>query len=779
MTGIALAALALAGAPGLAGAATFTVTSTDDAGPGTLRQAIADAQANAGPDAIAFDARLAGRQITLSAPLVIDDVAGALAIDGSGAPGVAVSGARRTALLDVRAGDVTIRRLTLRDGVGAPGADGAPGPDDWGGNGGDGGGAAIFNRAGATLRLVDAIVAGNVGGDGGDGAYGRPPAAGGGGGGGGAIVNAGTMAITGSTLVGNVGGDGGDGASSIRTGGGGGAGAGALTNAHGATLTIVNSTFAGNRGGDGGDGGDTTATASGTGGGGGAGGAALVAVAGGVVEVTNTTFIGNVAGAGGSGGPSLSGGWNMGSGGGGGPGGGGGGGGKPPCCTTVGGVGPLGVGGDGGGDGVAAGAGVGAGGGGGSDSGGGGADGGPGGGGGGGNGGRGQGGAGDGGPRFGGGGGGGFGGGDGGWIGSSDPINPSRDGGPGLGDAGALLAGGDVTMTSTALAGSEAADGTPAPDCRGTVAAGAANLLQLPAGCERPTGDELVGDPLLGALGDHGGPTPTAVPAPHSPLRDAGANPLDLAHDQRGDGFPRVIGAPDIGAVEGGVYEPLPEPPPPPPAPEPPPPAPAPPPPAPAPPALAPVALTERPAARHRSRDVTVAFEPVPGAVGYECRLDNGPWAPCTSPWSATGVHAGDHVLAVRAIAADGRRGPAALHPFQLDVYAPGVAVRQRTLRVRAGKVRLRLSCSAREGEGRGACITRLTVRRRVGGRSVVVARGRARLEAGEERLVTLRLTPAGGRLAPARRAGAARLTIDRRDLAGNRGTLRLSVRLR
>jgi hypothetical protein len=53
-------------------------------------------------------------------------------------------------------------------------------------------------------------------------------------------------------------------------------------------------------------------------------------------------------------------------------------------------------------------------------------------------------------------------------------------------------------------------------------------------------------DPLLGALGAHGGPTPTAVPAANSPLRGAGRN--CPATDQRGN--PRSASQCTIGAVE-------------------------------------------------------------------------------------------------------------------------------------------------------------------------------------------------------------------------------------
>lgn len=56
----------------------------------------------------------------------------------------------------------------------------------------------------------------------------------------------------------------------------------------------------------------------------------------------------------------------------------------------------------------------------------------------------------------------------------------------------------------------------------------------------------------LEALADNGGPTPTRVPAIESPAREAG-NPAivdEPLFDQRGEGFPRILGIIDIGAVE-------------------------------------------------------------------------------------------------------------------------------------------------------------------------------------------------------------------------------------
>jgi hypothetical protein len=60
------------------------------------------------------------------------------------------------------------------------------------------------------------------------------------------------------------------------------------------------------------------------------------------------------------------------------------------------------------------------------------------------------------------------------------------------------------------------------------------------------------GNPLLAALGNYGGPTPTMPPLPGSPAIDAGGT-TTFTTDQRG--YPRPVGlAADIGAVEGVYY---------------------------------------------------------------------------------------------------------------------------------------------------------------------------------------------------------------------------------
>lgn len=69
--------------------------------------------------------------------------------------------------------------------------------------------------------------------------------------------------------------------------------------------------------------------------------------------------------------------------------------------------------------------------------------------------------------------------------------------------------------------------------------------------------DTIATDPMLAALADNGGLTPTIALQPGSPAIDAGDNWTDLDYDQRGLGYARVIGAaPDIGAFEAPAAQP-------------------------------------------------------------------------------------------------------------------------------------------------------------------------------------------------------------------------------
>jgi hypothetical protein len=62
--------------------------------------------------------------------------------------------------------------------------------------------------------------------------------------------------------------------------------------------------------------------------------------------------------------------------------------------------------------------------------------------------------------------------------------------------------------------------------------------------------DTIHACPKLGPLALNGGPTRTHDLSAGSPAIGAGATPINATNDQRGSGFPRIVGAPDIGAVE-------------------------------------------------------------------------------------------------------------------------------------------------------------------------------------------------------------------------------------
>ena len=102
-----------------ADAAVFNVTTNADNGAGSLRQAIADANAAAGPDAITFDASLSGSTITLtSGEMLISD---SVDIQGPGAAGLTVDANEASRVFYVYNPspvpvDVTISGLTLANG---------------------------------------------------------------------------------------------------------------------------------------------------------------------------------------------------------------------------------------------------------------------------------------------------------------------------------------------------------------------------------------------------------------------------------------------------------------------------------------------------------------------------------------------------------------------------------------------------------------------------------------------------------------------------------------
>lgn len=146
----------------------IVVTTTTDAGAGSLRDAIDNA---ADGSTIQFDPSLAGQTITLtSGPL---DIQVSLTIEGPNPGGITVSGNGASRIFDdfVPSSAVTLRNLTVADGLAT-------------GSGDQGRGGGIFTYG--ALTLDHALIAGNT-----------ASASGGG------ILIEGTLTVTNSTIAGN------------------------------------------------------------------------------------------------------------------------------------------------------------------------------------------------------------------------------------------------------------------------------------------------------------------------------------------------------------------------------------------------------------------------------------------------------------------------------------------------------------------------------------------------------------------------------------------------
>jgi len=201
--GVLALLLALAGSnPPVAHAATLTVTNTNDSGPGSLRQAIADA---ASGDIIAFAPGLTGTITLTSGELSINKD---LTIIGPGAASLAISGNNASRVFRIFNGvTVSIYGVTIRNGNAADGG----GISNTGtltlnnvivtSNAATDDGGGIYNATGGTLTLTDVAISSNTATDDG----------------GGICVYDGTVTMTGVTINGNTAGGLGGGISNDRT----------------------------------------------------------------------------------------------------------------------------------------------------------------------------------------------------------------------------------------------------------------------------------------------------------------------------------------------------------------------------------------------------------------------------------------------------------------------------------------------------------------------------------------------------------------------------------
>lgn len=106
-----------------------------------------------------------------------------------------------------------------------------------------------------------------------------------------------------------------------------------------------------------------------------------------------------------------------------------------------------------------------------------------------------------------------------------------------------------IASNTTSLEGTD-----PEPDdlggAPGSTTSGGANLIYF-TGIVAPAGTILLTDPSLRGLAANGGVTSTHMPNFGSPVIDFGNNESGVTVDQRGTGYPRILGPQaDIGAVE-------------------------------------------------------------------------------------------------------------------------------------------------------------------------------------------------------------------------------------
>jgi hypothetical protein len=115
---------------------------------------------------------------------------------------------------------------------------------------------------------------------------------------------------------------------------------------------------------------------------------------------------------------------------------------------------------------------------------------------------------------------------------------------------GVLMSNYTLDLESTIVANNTGFGDPDDFDAYGSPVITGANNLVVASSAAMPP-DTIADDPMLGTLGDNGGPTMTIPLNAGSPAIETGNNVANLTTDQRGLGYPRVGGAlPDIGAFE-------------------------------------------------------------------------------------------------------------------------------------------------------------------------------------------------------------------------------------
>jgi hypothetical protein len=170
-----------------------------------------------------------------------------------------------------------------------------------------------------------------------------------------------------------------------------------------------------------------------------------------------------------------------------------------------------------------------------------------------------------------------------------------------------------------------------------------------------------------------------------------------------------------------------------------------------------------------------------PGAVGFSCRIDGGPWSPCGSPQTYRGLGLGRHRFEVMAADAAGNQDPTpAEHAWEVlrpGLVIPGTvklatALARELVQLRRALARIRLRALARRQTILFRTFDALTA-----GTVEIKARTRIRQRPGRRRWVQIL---AGTREVPGagRHRVRAKVTRKARRLARRRQTLPVELRL-